>query len=163
MAQRDFTIDGIQFRQRNLGSEDSLRGLNWLIKAISQASVSAADLQSGTEAAMIAAISGAVGALEDLPKFSALFTPYSQCDLASIAEAGALPQGNNYSALTNVKEQVFGGGNVGRHVAWLVDCVAWEYGSFLHGAGRRPLVEMANRLKSLISSTAGSGASTATS
>lgn len=159
MPSREFVIDGIRIQQRNLGSEDSLRGLNMIMRALGPAAGKLTNAQDGD---LTSAIGQLVGSLDCLPDFSRLFTPACSVDLASIATPGAVADGS-WQPLSTVKDQIFGGGKVARHVSWVVQCAVWEYADFLGGNGRRTLQEMASALKSLGGSTAQSGGSTPTS
>lgn len=157
MASREFIVDGVKFQQRNLGAEDSLRGFNMLVKALGSAATSFQDLKGLDEDALGALVTQALGALDCLPAFSSLMTNTCSVDLSSIATPGAVGAGS-WQPMASVKEQIFGGGKVARHISWVVQAVVWEYSSFLAESGRAPLKEMGSALKSLTTSIQSSGA-----
>lgn len=144
MAATEFEIEGLSFKLEPLKVEQALRGLNILMAAI----LPVASAQAGAkESEDKSTIRDMLAGFDRIPELFELFA--GSCKV--VWDGKPMPLKAMASNVFERKTSLL--------LAWLVECIAIEYGDFLEESGQARLMSMASKLTSRNSLTGGSGVS----
>ena len=139
----EFEIDGSTFRLSALKLKQALKAEAILVQAGLPALAAGHTLGEAFDPGALAAL---VGGLERVEELVAMFV--EQCEVKF--------NGKDFVILKPWLEQTFERKNA-LLLAWLVECVTWQFADFFEGNGLQLLVAQVERFASRISSTGGSG------
>jgi len=141
----EFEIDGVKFRQKPLKLKQALKAEAILIQAGLPAIVAGATMQTGVS---IEAISLVVQGLERTGELVDIFAAQCEHDRTG---------GGTWVALPPFLDSVFERKNA-LLLAWLIECIAWQFADFFGGNGLALVAAQASLLGSRLNSTGESGA-----
>lgn len=139
----EFEIDGTTFRLEPLKLRASLKAEQLVAEAVAPLFAAGASIAQGLPADWAGALKG-FGGLEQLVDIFA-----AQCKVDWDGKVVALPA---------FLDLVFSRRNAAL-LAWLLECVEYQFGDFFDGTGLALVSERASRFISLLGSTGGSGES----
>lgn len=138
----NFEIDGTKFRQSPLKLKPSLKAEAILINAALPAMAAGYSLRQGLSAEAIGSLVSGLERVEELVEIFASVCKHER--------------GGSFVELRPFLDPVFERRNAAL-LAWLIECVAWQFADFFDGSGFRLLEEKASRFVSLLGSTGESG------
>ena len=146
----EFIVDGTKFQLKPLKLKQALKAQSILVNAALPAFFAAFSLRQGVSKDSVGSLVAGLERLDELVEIFASVTDYER-----VPGAAMLP-------VRTFLDEIFERRNAAL-LAWLVECVAWQFADFFGGTGLRLLEERASLFISLLGSTGESGESSSTS
>lgn len=137
----EFTVDGLHFRVRALKMRDALKAQTLLVEALIPVFITLSDLG---RADIVRGLAG-LGRLQELVDLFVASCQYEQAE-------------GRWVDLRPFLDGVFERRNAAL-LAWLVECIEYQFADFLDGTGQRLLEDAVSRFAFLLAPTGESGGS----